>query len=193
MSPGDKVDNKGLIRELYKDGLIKVIKSDLSRICEPTISNFLKWYTLPKGTVIRYVVWFRVVQWARINSIRRVLVGPVAYLKMRHYEFKYGVHANANIYVGKGLHIVHGNGVYLNCDYIGDNFTVYQGVTLGTNHELRPTILNNVTVYTNSVVCGGITLHDGCTVGALSYLDKDVESGVLVAGIPAVPVKDEQS
>lgn len=184
--------NKDLIRELYKEGLFKVIKSDLSRICEPTISNFFKLYMLPKGTVIRYVVWFRVVQWSRINSIRKVLVGPVAYLIMRHFEYKYGVHANANIYVGKGLHVVHGDGVHLNCDYIGDNFTVYQGVTLGTKHELRPTILNNVTVYTNSVVCGGITLHDGCTVGAQSYLDKDVESGVFVAGVPAVPVKGEQ-
>ena len=46
-------------------------------------------------------------------------------------------------------------------------------------------VLDNVTVYTNSVVGGGITLHNGAIVGAQSYVDKDVEENCFVAGVPA--------
>lgn len=140
---------------------------------------------LPRGTVFRFDVWFRLLQWSRLTRLRKILISPVIYLILRHYEYKYGIHANANIYVGEGLLIKHGDCVYLNCEYIGENFTVYQGVTLGVKHRGRPTILDNVTVYTNSVVCGEITLHDGCVVCAQSYLDKDVAEGVYVAGVPA--------
>ena len=66
---------------------------------------------------------------------------------------------------------------------------MFPGSTLGAKHGGKPTILDNVTVYTNSVVCGDITLHDGCFVGAQSYLDKDVEEGVYVAGVPAKIIK----
>ena len=177
------------ITELYKEGLLKVIKSDLARLCEPSFSNAVKTYLLPKGTVFRFDVWFRILQWSRINKVRKTIIGPFAYFIQRHYEYKYGVHVNANIYVGKGLHIVHGDGVHLNCEYIGENFTVFQGTTLGAKHGERPVVLNDVTVYTNSVVCGGIILNDGCSVGAQSYLDNNVDAGAFVAGVPAKVIR----
>lgn len=127
---------------------------------------------MPRGTGVGFDVWFRILQWSRVNKICRVIIGPLDYLIQRHYEYKYGIHANANIYVGKGLHIKHGDSVHLNCDYIGDNFTIYQGTTIGAKHGEKPIILDDVTVYTNSVVCGGIILHDGCSVGAMSYMEK---------------------
>lgn len=117
------------------------------------------------------------------------MISPMVYLIQRHYEYKYGIHANANIYVGEGLHIMHGDDVHLNCEYIGKNYTVFQGTTLGAKHGGKPTVMDNVTVYTNSVVCGNIILHNGCSVGAQSYLDKDVDEGMFVAGVPAKIIK----
>ena len=55
-----------------------------------------------------------------------------------------------------------------------------------------PTVMDSVTVYTNSVVCGNITLHDGCVIGAQSYVDKDVDENSFVAGIPAKLIRDDQ-
>ncbi len=52
--------------------------------------------------------------------------------------------------------------------------------------------MDSVTVYTNSVVCGNITLHDGCVIGAQSYVDKDVDENSFVAGIPAKLIRDDQ-
>lgn len=82
-------------------------------------------------------------------------------------------------------------GVFLNVTSIGDNFTVLQNVTFGRRFagDQIPTIGNNVTVCTNAVVCGGIMLHDGCTVGANSYVNQDVPANSLVAGSPAKVIK----
>lgn len=186
-----KQENK-TIKDLYNGGLIEVIRSDLSRLCKPTFVNAIKLYLLPRGTVFRFDVWFRILQWSRLTKSKKLLISPIVYLIQRHYEYKYGIHANANIYIGKGLHIVHGDGVHLNCDYIGENFTVFQGTTLGAKHGGRPRVLDNVTVYTNSVVCGDITLNNGCSVGAQSYVDKDVEAGAFVAGVPAKKIISAQ-
>lgn len=97
--------------------------------------------------MFRYDVWFRIVSLAKRRVFLRILIGAPAYSVLRHYEFKYGIHANTNIPVGRGLHIVHGDGVYLNCSEIGDNFTCYQGVTLGVSKGGIPAVGNNCTVY----------------------------------------------
>lgn len=178
-------DMKKKLVDLYREGLIPIIKSDLAKLCEPTFFNGLKIYIFPRGTVFRFDVWFRIVQWSRLKPFRKISIGFLSYLVMRHYEYKYGIHINPNIYVGKGLHIMHGDGVFLNCKYIGDNFTVYQGVTLGSSHKGIPTVFDNVTVYTNSVICGEITLGNDVIVGAQAFLDKNVPDGEFWAGVPA--------
>ncbi|MDD7011578.1 MAG: hypothetical protein PUI38_01815 [Candidatus Treponema excrementipullorum] len=67
--------------------------------------------------------------------------------------------------------IKHGDGVYLNCKKIGKNFTVLQGVTLGTGKDGIPTVENNITVYMHAVVVGDVILHSGCSVGANSFVN----------------------
>ena len=172
--------------KLFHNGLWSIIKSDLERLCNPTFKNFLFVYLFPRGTVFPYIVWFRIQQWCRISKIRKFTLGVLSYPIMRHYEYKYGIHANPNIFVGKGLHIVHGDGVYLNCKRIGEHFTVYQGVTLGTDGiGETPSVMDFVTVYTNAVVVGNIILNNGAVVGAQSYVNKDIGVGEVFAGVPA--------
>jgi serine acetyltransferase len=158
------------------------IKSDLARLDHPSFRNFFRYYFFPQGTTFRYQTWFRLMQFVKNSRLLKYTVGPVVYLMFRHYEYKYGIHLNSNTPVGKGLCIVHGNGVYLNCRSIGDNFTCYQNVTLGKSRGGGiPSIGNNVTVFTGSVVVGNIMLNDSCTIGALSFVDKDVDQEALVA------------
>ena len=142
-------------------------------------------YWLPRGDSYPYVFWLRVLQACRQNVLLRYTMGVVVYLIYRHYEFKYGIHANPNIDIGKGLYVVHGGNVHLNCERIGDNLTVYQGVTFGVHDGGRPTVGNNVTVYPNAVVVGAVKIGDGATIGALSYVSHDVPAGVTVVGSPA--------
>lgn len=164
--------------------VLTYIKSDLSRITTPSFLGFLNTYFIPKGEVFRYIVWFRIMQAIKRNMISKYILGIPVYLIHRYYEYKYGIHVNTNIEVGEGLLIKHGDGVYLNCKKIGKNFTVLQGVTLGTGKGGIPTVEDNVTVYTHAVVVGDVVLHSGCTVGANSFVNRDVGENKTVVGIP---------
>lgn len=85
--------------------------------------------------------------------------------------------------------IVHGDGVYVNCDRIGDSFTIYQNVTVGVDAGGKPSIGDNVTIYPGAVVVGKIMLNNNCIVGANSFLNKTVSEGTTVAGVPAKRIK----
>ena len=79
---------------------------------------------------------------------------------------------------------------------IGKNFSVYQGVTIGRNakpgREINnPIIGDNVTVFTNAVVAGGITIGDNVTIGAGAVVMKDVPANSIVMGNPCV-IREKQ-
>lgn len=173
-------------------GAISLLKSDLRRLVgrEVSVKDMIRWYFLPKGSCFPYQVWFRILQGCKNKRWLKYTVGIPVYLLYRHMGFKYGISANANIEVGPGLMIVHGYGVYLNCKRIGSNFTVYQGVTLGAGGQGGvPVILDNVTVYTGSVVVGDITLNSHCRVGANSFVARSVPEHVTIAGNPAAIIR----
>lgn len=162
----------------------ELVMSDLGRLGGRNVKELLKWYFRPLGSTFPFHFWFRVYQclkWKQRSKLWKI----IPYLFLRHFEYKYGVHVPTDIHVGKGFMVVHGGGVYLNCGYIGDNFTVYQGVTLGKGNEGIPIVGDNVTVFTNAVVCGKIKLEDGVTVGANSFVSRNVGKGLTVAGVPA--------
>ena len=173
------------------DSYITLLRKDLARLCEPGFKGFLKEYLFPRGNTFRYVFWFRTMQAVKKNFISKILLGFPVYIIFRHYEYKYGIHANTNIKIGGGLKIVHGDCVYINCREVGENFTIYQGVTTGAskNDVDIPVIKDNVKICTNSVVCGDITLESNCCVGANSFVNCNVESNTVVAGCPAKVIK----
>ena len=92
--------------------------------------------------------------------------------------------------VGNGFKVLHPNGVYLNCRAIGENFTCYHNVTIGSKRGVGiPSVGNNVTVYAGAVIIGNVTLHDGCVVAANAFVNHDVEANTVVAGVPAKVIK----
>ena len=98
--------------------------------------------------------------------------------------------------IGKGLVIYHGHGTVIAPYSIGKNFSVYQGVTIGRNakpgREINnPIIGDNVTVFTNAVVAGGITIGDNVTIGAGAVVMKDVPANSIVMGNPCV-IREKQ-
>lgn len=68
--------------------------------------------------------------------------------------------------IGPGLYIEHGFSTIIYAKSIGDNFHINQNVTIGAGRNGIPTIYDNVSVYANAVVIGGITLENGVKVGA---------------------------
>ena len=88
--------------------------------------------------------------------------------------------------IGGGLVCYHGHGTVIAAHKIGENFSVWQGVTIGknVNSEMAPTIGNNVSIYTNAVVAGNITIGDDVKIGAGAVVMQDVPDHSLVFGNP---------
>lgn len=166
-------------------GFCVCVKSDLARLGSVSFCSFMRHSFLPRGGSFPYVFWLRVEQCLRRGGWLKRFWGAIFYPVYRYYEFKYGIHANPNIEIGGGLCVVHGEGVHLNCERIGENLTVYQGVTLGIQDGKRPVVEDDVMIYPNAVVVGGIKLGRGCIVDALSYVSHDVPAGATVVGAPA--------
>ena len=150
---------------------------------------------MPKGDAFPFQLWFRLLQDCKKTKWKKFSIGIIIYFIERHYEYKYGIHINSNMYVGEGLKIVHGDGIFLNCKSIGNNFTCYPNVMLGASGDISdrdgiPTVEDDVTVYTGAVITGNVVLHKGCVVGANSYVNKDVPENVIVAGLPAKIIRN---
>ncbi len=87
--------------------------------------------------------------------------------------------------IGGGLSIQHGHGTVILCEYAGKNLSVWQGVTIGKNHGKMPRIGDNVSIYTNAVVIGNITIGNNVDIAAGAVVRKDVPDNCIVYGNPA--------
>jgi serine O-acetyltransferase len=104
------------------------------------------------------------------------------------------IHPGATL--GKGFFIDHATGVVIGeTTIIGDNVSLWQGVTLGgvsaSKGKRHPTIGNNVTIGAHAVVLGDINIGDNVKIGAGSVVVKDVPSNCTVVGVPGRVVKKE--
>lgn len=106
------------------------------------------------------------------------------------------IHPGAKI--GEGLFIDHGSGVVIGeTAEIGDNVTLYQGVTLGGTGKEKgkrhPTIGNNVVISAGAKVLGSFTVGDNSKIGAGSVVLKSVPPNSTVVGVPGrVVIRDGQ-
>lgn len=107
---------------------------------------------------------------------------------------KTGIEIHPGAQIGKGLFIDHGNGVIIGeTTIIGDNCTLYQGVTLGgtgKEHGKRhPTLGNNVMISAGAKVLGSFTIGDNSKIGAGSVVLEEVPPNCTVVGVPGRIVK----
>ncbi|MDT3699887.1 MAG: serine O-acetyltransferase [Thermincola sp.] len=104
-------------------------------------------------------------------------------------RFLTGIEIHPGAQIGDGLFIDHGTGVVIGeTAAIGNNVTIYQGVTLGGTGKQKgkrhPTVGNNVVVSTGAKILGNITIGDNARIGAGSVVLRDVPPNTTVVGIP---------
>ena len=109
---------------------------------------------------------------------------------------KTGIEIHPGAQIGKVLFIDHGNGVIIGeTAIIGDNVTLYQGVTLGgTGKETgkrHPTLRDNVMVSAGAKVIGSFTIGENSKIGAGSVVLEEVPPNCTVVGVPGRIVKRE--
>ncbi len=108
-----------------------------------------------------------------------------------------GIDIHPGAVIGRRLFIDHGMGLVIGeTAEIGDDVTLYQGVTLGgvapsvnsaaqINRKRHPTLRNNVIVGSGAQVLGPIVVGEGARIGANAVVVSEVPAGVTMVGIPA--------
>ena len=169
-------------------GIISNITEEIRIIRErdPAIHSSMEVFLYPSFKVmIHYQIAHRLYEkghyfWARWVSQRGVR--------------KTGIEIHPGAKIGKGFFIDHGNGVIIGeTTIIGDNVTLYQGVTLGgtgKEHGKRhPTIGSNVMISAGAKVLGSFTIGDNSKIGAGSVVLSEVPPCSTVVGVPGRVVK----
>lgn len=107
---------------------------------------------------------------------------------------KTGIEIHPAAQIGKGLFIDHGVGVVIGeTTVIGDNCTIYQGVTLGgtgkDKGKRHPTIGNNVTIGAGAKVLGPFNVGDNAKIAANAVVLSEVPPNSTCVGVPGRIVK----
>ena len=164
-------------------GIISYIKEEIQVVKErdPSIKSNMEVFLYPS---------FRV--------ILRYRLAHKLYLK-KHYFLarwisqravrKTGIEIHPGATIGKGLFIDHGSGVIIGeTTIIGDNVTLYQGVTLGGTGKEKgkrhPTLQDNVMVSAGAKILGSFTIGENSKIGAGSVVLEEVPPNCTVVGVP---------
>jgi serine O-acetyltransferase len=107
---------------------------------------------------------------------------------------KTGIEIHPGAVIGKGFFIDHGSGVIIGeTTIIGDNVTLYQGVTLGgtgkESGKRHPTIGDNVMISAGAKILGSFTVGENSKIGAGSVVIEEVPPNCTVVGVPGRIVK----
>ena len=112
-------------------------------------------------------------------------------------RFLTGIEIHPKAKIGKNLFIDHGMGVVIGeTSEIGNNVTIYHGVTLGgispsidsdkqRDVKRHPTLKNNVVVGSGAQILGPVTVGENAKIGANSVVTKDVPDNAVMVGVPA--------
>jgi len=169
-------------------GLIKYIKEEMQIIKErdPAIKTPLEVFLYPS---FRAILHYRLAH--KLYKRKRYFLAR--WISQRAVR-KTGIEIHPGATIGRGLFIDHGHGVVIGeTAIIGDNVTLYQGVTLGgTGKEQgkrHPTIGNNVMISAGAKVLGSFTIGENSKIGAGSVVLQEVPPNSTVVGVPGKVVK----
>lgn len=170
-------------------GMFKRIKEDMDVVFEqdPAARNYFEVFLTYSGL---HAIWAHRI--AHTFYKRKMLF--IARVISQVSRFFTGIEIHPGAMIGRRFFIDHGMGVVIGetCE-IGDNVTVFQGVTLGgTGNEKgkrHPTVKDNALIATGAKILGSLTIGESAKVGGGSVVLKDVPDHSTVVGIPGQIVK----
>lgn len=169
-------------------GLIKFIKEEIQVVQErdPAIKSPIE--------VILYPTFRVMLSYRRAHRLyQKGHFFRARYISQRAAR-KTGIEIHPGARIGRGFFIDHGSGVIIGeTTIIGDNVTLYQGVTLGgTGKETgkrHPTLEDNVMVSAGAKILGSFTIGENSKIGAGSVVLEEVPANCTVVGVPGRIVK----
>lgn len=166
--------------------LFKNLKYDIENVMKNDPAARTKLEVLLLYQSIHVLIFYRIA-----HGLYKIKLFFLARLISQLGRFFTGIEIHPGAKIGKGLFIDHGMGVVIGeTAEIGDNVTIYHGVTLGgtgkDKGKRHPTVGNNVIIGCGAKILGPISIGDGAKIGANSVVLKDVPKGKTAVGIPAV-------
>lgn len=153
---------------------------------EHEIWSFYQWFSLFSPRIIP-VVLCRLAYFMELHHMSFF----AKFLSFLNFVF-FGIEISLSTFIDKGLVIPHSNGTVIGASRIGKNAIIFQGVTLGAkfidfdfNESARPLIGDNVIVGSGAKVLGGISVGEGCKIGANAVVLKSVPPRCMAVGIPS--------
>lgn len=145
------------------------------------------------------VIVYRFGRWAQKLPIVGFFLMPIYVIAKLFVLILSGVDIILRTDIGKGLIIHNFQGIFINADYIGENCTINQGVTVGAIRERgakRPTIGDNAYMGAGCKIFGGITVGNNVTIASNSLVVSAVSDNATVMGVPArvvsLSIKEEE-
>lgn len=171
----------------------KTIKYDIDNIVknDPAARNGLE--VLFLYPVVHAMIFYRIT-----HALYKKNLFFLARLLSQFARFLTGIEIHPGAQIGKGFFIDHGMGVVVGeTAEVGNNVTLYHGVTLGgtgkDTGKRHPTVGNNVIIGSGAKILGPILIGDNSKVGANSVVLKDVPENSTVVGIPGKVVKKKSN
>ena len=171
--------------------MLKTISQDLQAIFDrdPAATSRLEVIFTYAG--FHALLAYRLAHWLKGQ---RVPFLPRAISQLARWLTGIEIHPSAKI--GERFFIDHGMGVVIGeTAEVGDNVTLFQGVTLGGTGKERgkrhPTLGSHVVVGAGAKILGGITIGDNVKIGANSVVLKSVPPNSTVIGVPARIIKSQ--
>jgi serine O-acetyltransferase len=165
-------------------GLGQSIREDIAAVFErdPAARSYLEVLLCYPGL---HALWFhRINHWFWTHNLRLA----ARWLSQWARLFT-GIEIHPGAQIGHRLFIDHGMGVVIGeTSIVGDDVTLYQGVTLGGTGKEKgkrhPTLGNGVVVGTGAKVLGNIVVGDNCRVGAGSVVLRSIPENSTIVGVP---------
>lgn len=169
--------------------MFKRIRSDVKAVLDrdPAARSFWEVYFLYSG--VRAIRSYRKAHWFYNKKMYFI----ARYISQRARK-KTGIEIHPAAVIGDGVFIDHGMGVVIGeTTVIGDNCTIYQGVTLGgtgkDKGKRHPTIGNNVVIGSGAKVLGPFKVGDNSKIAANAVVLSEVPDNCTVVGVPGRIVK----
>ena len=163
------------------------IRADLARLSDENdqagIVRLMLRGLLSQG--FHAILVYRIFHWFHAHGIP---AQPIRFLVERFIEITTGISIPAACRIGKGLRIHHFGGIIFHCQVkMGENCTVYQGVTLGDKGGwgAPPAIGDNVLIGAGAKVLGDILIGDNVAIGANAVVVSSIPANSIAVGIPA--------